>query len=86
MKVTLVTIFACLYFVEEGHVVDAVEPVGDVVRGHEHQRELQQSPDQAVLAGLVVQGGVAAIADPGGKPGGQCGTQREGEPANHNLV
>ena len=37
-------------FVEEGHVVDPVVPVGDVVRGNEDQGALYQGPQHPVLS------------------------------------
>ena len=37
------------HLVEEGHVVDPVVPVGDVVRGDEDQGALYQGPQHPVL-------------------------------------
>ena len=38
------------HLVEEGHVVDPVVPVGDVVRGDEDQGALYQGPQHPVLS------------------------------------
>ena len=38
------------------------------------------------LTEVVVEGGVAAVHDPGGEGGGQGGAQGDGEPAHEDLV
>ena len=59
-------------FVEEGHVVDSVVPVGDVVGGNEDQGTLHQSPEQSMLTKLVVERGAATIDHPTSQSCRQC--------------
>ena len=72
--------------VQEGHVVDAVQPVRDVVGGHEDEGELEDGPEQAVPAQVEVERGVAAVSDPGGQGRGEHGAEGEREHTDGHFM